>query len=830
MTRPPDIRPRLGSGDHPPLGYLEPSSDDLKLGEIWAGAVRNRWTVLACLVVAAAAAVGYTLRQTPTYEGTATLRVQERELNISDIYQTVATGVAGSDLGTEMEVLDSRALREAAARKLALQVQLYKPSRVSRSDVLRDIVVQPDAQPATYNLVRLADNRFAVFVNDSALAIDTVTAGRTVSVPGATFSLSPGAIAYDDIKVGVQALASAVDGLEGGLSIDQPRHDAYIVTLTYSTTDSLLARDVPNAIVTEYLARRQENQTADARTTADFLQDQLSRVSEELSSAEDDFRAYQERGRVLDPTVQTNAEVERLTTKEASLTEVIAERDALRASVAQIEASAKQPGGPSPYRQLIGLPFLLRNQAASALLSNLVTSENDRAALVRSTPKDPDAEVLTARIADLEKQLHSITTTYLDGLDQQVQSMTAELSNYQQQLGAIPAKQLQFARLERKVKSLEDIHDLLESKLKESEIAEAARDASVQVVDTANAPTGPTGPNLKLNLAVALAFGLVLGGVVAIVREFRDKSVHTRKDILLATGVPVLGLIPRMRQSHGRVALMTERRPTTTDGRWLGRHRRNLGKLAAVSLPSGRSPEERPPSASLTVSEWGRVVAEAYGILQTNLAFANPRSAIKVVVVTSPLPEDGKTTCAINLAISLALRGSKVLLIDADLRRGVVHAAMDAPRDPGLADALVGEVAPEALVRSISVGPEKGALDFVTTGKPVPNPSGLLESAFGGVLASLRDRYDTILIDSPPVNIISDACILGVQADGVLLVARSGLTQSASLAYATEQLVRVGVPLLGAVLNDIDWKREAGYDSAYRQYTKSGYLNSYVKS
>lgn len=223
-------------------------------------------------------------------------------------------------------------------------------------------------------------------------------------------------------------------------------------------------------------------------------------------------------------------------------------------------------------------------------------------------------------------------------------------------------------------------------------------------------------------------------------------------------------------------------------------------------------------------------MAEAYGILQTNLAFANPRSAIKVVVVTSPLPEDGKTTCAINLAISLALRGSKVLLIDADLRRGVVHAAMDAPRDPGLADALVGEVAPEALVRSISVGPEKGALDFVTTGKPVPNPSGLLESAFGGVLASLRDRYDTILIDSPPVNIISDACILGVQADGVLLVARSGLTQSASLAYATEQLVRVGVPLLGAVLNDIDWKREAGYDSAYRQYTKSGYLNSYVKS
>ena len=186
-----------------------------------------------------------------------------------------------------------------------------------------------------------------------------------------------------------------------------------------------------------------------------------------------------------------------------------------------------EPGAPSPYRKLIGLPFLLRNQAASALLSALITAENDRAARVRSTALDPDVEVLTARIEDLEKQLHSITKTYLAGLNNQVLSLEGTVSDFQRDLDAIPGKQLQYARLDRRVKALEEVHALLAGKLKEAEIAEAARDASVQVVDLAAAPSGPSSPNPMLNGIVALALGILLGIVAAIVREYRDKSVHT---------------------------------------------------------------------------------------------------------------------------------------------------------------------------------------------------------------------------------------------------------------------------------------------------------------
>jgi capsular exopolysaccharide synthesis family protein len=246
-------------------------------------------------------------------------------------------------------------------------------------------------------------------------------------------------------------------------------------------------------------------------------------------------------------------------------------------------------------------------------------------------------------------------------------------------------------------------------------------------------------------------------------------------------------------------------------------------------VKSGPAPEGRAGDAvvgsvgQLAISDWGRGVAEAYGLLQTNLAFAHSGPPIKVVVVTSPLAEDGKTTCATNLAITLALRGSRTLLIDADLRRGVVHVPFGVNRMPGLAEALTAPQRSNDFIRTVRVGPENRELHFLTTGSLPANPSGLLESGFPALLERLREDFESIVIDSPPVNIISDASLLGQQADGVLVVARSGVTQASALSYATEQLARVGVPLLGVVLNDIDFKRDVGYDSSYRAYTGDGY-------
>jgi capsular exopolysaccharide synthesis family protein len=811
----------------------------------WAVLVRNRLLIFLCTALVTAAVAVYTYRQTPVFSAAASLRIQDRQPNLPDIYRDVSAGVAGSEIATELQVLGSRVLKEDAASALNLQVRILDPQRVARDDLIRNITASPNAPEAQYRLVRSQQGRFAVYVVDSLRELAVSGPDHSVRLPGISFELTPKAFQYEQLILGVSSLATAVDVLSA-VSVDQPSRDANILTLTYTDTDSLIARQVPNTIAAQYVARRKQLERSEAGSAARFLREQLERVTSELANAEDDFRRYREREQVLDPQVQTSGEVTRLIAKESERSTLEAERQALQKSLAQIDSASARPGSPSQYRRLIGLPFLLRNEAASALLSALIAAENDRASLVSATAEDPDVRVLTAKISDLQEQLHTITTTYLQGLGNQVAALDSTLNGFGRELSAIPGKQLAYARLDRNVKGLETVYDLLQSRLKEAEIAEAVEDASVQVVDSAVTPLAPSSPQPLINLAAGLAVGLMFGVAVACIREYRDRSVHSRRDVLVATGVPVLGLIPRLPKSRGRVPLIMGRQGLNSgmhqaagigNGRHAGHERFTfLGMSparATASRPSDDHPGSRPvtaPGVELTISQWTNAVAEAYSLLLTNITFARTPPP-KSVVITSPLAEDGKTTCAVNLAITLALRGSRPLLMDADLRRGVIHTALDSDRAPGLSEVLSNKLPFEEAVRTIRVGQHGGSLHFLTTGAIPGNPTVLLQSAeFPALLGRLKAEYDMIIIDSPPANIISDASVLGLNADVALVVARAGMTESAALTYAVEQLTRLGVPLLGVVLNDINFDKDSVYDASYRSHGASQYLNASVDS
>jgi tyrosine-protein kinase Etk/Wzc len=166
-----------------------------------------------------------------------------------------------------------------------------------------------------------------------------------------------------------------------------------------------------------------------------------------------------------------------------------------------------------------------------------------------------------------------------------------------------------------------------------------------------------------------------------------------------------------------------------------------------------------------------------------------------------------------------------VLLIDADLRRGVIHSVLDAAREPGLADILQGSTLLLSARRVVKF--EGRSLHFLTAGTGVAHPSALLKSdALSSLLAGLREEYDAIILDSPPVNVVSDSALLSAHADGVILVARAAVTETGALRSALEQLSHVRAPVLGVLLNDIDFSREASYDSSYRYYNYNQYIHA----
>jgi capsular exopolysaccharide synthesis family protein len=229
------------------------------------------------------------------------------------------------------------------------------------------------------------------------------------------------------------------------------------------------------------------------------------------------------------------------------------------------------------------------------------------------------------------------------------------------------------------------------------------------------------------------------------------------------------------------------------------------------------------PPVCIDMSDVGGVAVEAYDILVTNLAFTSSERALQALVLTSPLSGDGKTTTAVNLALALAMRGQRVCLIDGDIRRGAVHTVFDQPRGPGLTDILAGDVSLEEALRPVRVG-DTGTLQYLAAGKPVSDPTRLLESGgMESLLNRLRAQYQTILLDSSPVNAVTDAVILSRITDATLLVVRTGVTDSAALALACEQLRQVRAPVVGVILNGIDFSRDAAYDNAYRDYDRDRY-------
>ncbi|MSR36370.1 MAG: polysaccharide biosynthesis tyrosine autokinase, partial [Gemmatimonadetes bacterium] len=312
-------------------------------------------------------------------------------------------------------------------------------------------------------------------------------------------------------------------------------------------------------------------------------------------------------------------------------------------------------------------------------------------------------------------------------------------------------------------------------------------DQSVRVIDHALYPTEPIRPKPWLSLFVAVIVGVVVGVGGAVVAEHMDRTVRDRAELQAVTGSAVLGLIPMIAgESNGARFRM----PWFANGNGTATRPRLVGSVAA-----------------------GHPAAEAYRSLRTNINFARPDAPPKALVFTSPMPGDGKSTTAANMALVLAQQGTRVLLVDADMRRGALNEAFEQPAHPGLSNVLVGGARAEDAIRRITID-QGHTLDFLPAGTRPPNPAELLSSeGLDRFVREMSGRYDVVVFDAPPLNLVTDAALLGAKTDGLLLVARAGVTEEEPLAFAVDQIHRVRATLLGTILNGVDERRQGYYGS-----------------
>jgi capsular exopolysaccharide synthesis family protein len=767
----------------------------------FARALRRDWWLAAlATVLAVIGAVFATGRQTPTYESSASLLFQEesgrgRLIGQVDPRQGLQQGSA---LETDMWVLRSRQIARAVVDSLGLQLRFLDP-QLPTSELFSHLAVGRDARAGVYELRRTGAGAFQLVAGPGAPR--PVVIGAPVSMEGFAFTLSESLPAQpvERIRFEVQHPDAAADRLRKQLVVARPEARAQLVTVLHRSDDPVMAALVPNVYAQTFIEYRRRTEKTEAQSTVEFLADQVAAYEQRLFDAEERLREFRERDRVVDLEAEATEQVARLAQLQAQRDEVQSELTALNSLLAEAEAGATGPV--NPYRQLASFPFFLSNRAVQDLLGSLMTLEDRRAELlVRRTPDNLDVQGIDARVSELETQLYHMARNYRTSLANQVASLNGTLAEFHRELALVPVRELGFARFSREREMLAEMYLLLQQRLKEAEIENAAESGQVRILDPALVPTAPISPRPLVNLLLALVAGLLFSVVVIYLRSIFDRTVRSADDAThAATDIPVLAVVPRI----GAPANPTPRgAATSANGRRL-----HFPVLA-------RRSDAAPPSASeslVMVHDPDSAAAEAFRALRGALHAAAPNRPIQTLVVTSTMPGEGKSTTAANLAVAFADQELRTLLVDADMRRGRLHRFFETPAAPGLREVLDG-IAPlaEAIRRAPSAqGPD--ALHLLAAGTMPEGRRG--DRGLRGIadlLARLRKEFDVIVLDAPPIGLFADASILAADADAILLVARIGATQRLPLTQAVQAISGLPAPVRGLVLNDLP-RPEPGY-------------------
>ena len=604
-------------------------ADDAFGRTLWQTARRHIPLIAFCAAASAVAGFVVTSRLPHLYEASISIRVDPKAGPLSSI--SLSNAPTENAIATELEMLRSRALIRSVVDSTGFRLLLtpgIAGARTPRSSVMTGVRVADDAITGAYKLSNPGENDELELwhVQDQEL-ITRIKPGKSTTVRGVTFTLRPDASTNAPLEFFVLSPDDAVDSLKAWTTVARRGREADLLDLRVRGPDPALIRDIANAFGRFYIASHEDARELEAKHAVAFLRDRLTAVSRQLSGAEQALKDYRSRARVVSLPDEASTGIHHRAELLAQRNAINAERVALTRLLPPTTAAGNDAG--AKYRELMGFPTLLRSEASVALQSALIAAEQKRSELAtHRTDRDAEVKALDARIAELHSQLRGLVTTYVQGLTNQVQALDATLSQSNAELATFPEKEMRQAELERSAKNTETVYAMLQERLKEAEIAAAAKDESIRLVDSAVLPRRPVSPKPLLTVALALAAGLAIGLVGAFLRESSDQSLRTRSQLLALTGSPVLSLIPRL---HGMGAIPS-------------RLSRLSGRRTAI-MPVFHTSSEPAPRA-LVGAGGGRSAptysandlfgfAESYARLVTNLGFTGQAQPVRVVLVTS---------------------------------------------------------------------------------------------------------------------------------------------------------------------------------------------------
>jgi succinoglycan biosynthesis transport protein ExoP len=582
--------------------------------------------------------------------------------------------------------------------------------------------------------------------------------------------------------------------------------NTHIIEVHYRSADKDLAATVVNTLMTTYTENNFKSRFDSTMQASDWLSKQLVDLQMKVETSQEKLVHYQKEHEILGIDEKQNITTSKLDELNKALTAAESERMD-RESVYRLvqagdtdtitsAANALDSAGASTQSVSSLLDTLRSKQAdlkiQAAELNTQFGPAYPKLAQINNQLKEIDTQVL----AETRKIAGKIKGQYLAAL-QRENMLHDALENQKQEANKLNESAIEYSLLKRDLDTNRQLYEGLLEKLKEAGVSAGLRSNNFRIVDVARSPNGPIEPNIPRNLSFAFMLGLTSGVGLAFLLEGLDNTVRTTEQAQMISGLPPLGMIPlgsrttREGNSTKRLVIATSKE--------------------AVELITQVRPQSQ--------------MAESYRALRTSLLLSNLGAPPKVIMITSALPQEGKTTTSINCAVVLAQKGIRVLLIDADLRRPSIHKTLGMGPRSGLSNVLTGSATLEQAITRSSILPN---LSVLPAGTPPPNPAELLASTnMRDVLEQLRGQYDHIVVDTPPTLSVTDAVVLSPRADAIVLVIRSGQTTKQALRRSRDILTQVNAKVSGVLLNAVDLSSPDyyyyyEYQGKYARYYRDG--------
>lgn len=724
--------------------------------------IKRKWIILTFFLVIVITVTIHSFKMKPVYEATARVLIEKEEPKVVSIEQVMTFNKIEEDYyQTQYKIIQSRSVAKSVIKKLDLKNnQDFLPLKKNDFSMMRYISSSINSVINQLTKTKRKEDNEKADLKES--------------------KEESGLIDYflSDLKV-------------------NPIRNSRLVDISYEGHNPLLITRITNAVAEAYINHNLEVQFYASEEAKEWLKKRLDEQKEKLEESQRAFQEYKEKNNIVSIKGRENLVMQRLTELSTAFTKAKADRIEKETLYLQFKNYAGN------LNKVETLPVIVENRLIQNLKEDYVKLQREFSELSKKyKEKHPkmirlksQMEIMENRVRDeINKVASSIETEYKVLLSRE-QSLKKALDEQQKEALELNQKAIQYGILEREVETNQQIYNTLLNRLKETTLTGELKTGNIRIVDRAEIPRFPAKPNKKLNILLAVVVGLTMGTGLAFFFEYLDDTINSSDDIEDYLKIPYLGGIEKLSEKSAN------------------------GEKELFALNE--------PQSSIT---------EAIKSVRTNISMLK-ESSRRSILITSTGPNEGKTVIASNLAIVLAQTGKEVLLIDADIRKPNIHKIFNLKLSPGLSEILQGENRIEPLIQATSIK----NLNVITSGDIPENPSELLSSRrIKMMIEVLKKKFDYILVDSPPIMVVTDPVILANEIDDVLLVIKKGEISRKIIEKALEHMSfadqktedihkekaflynRVNMDfsskIIGAVLNQIDYKQDYYYHQYHRYY------------